>query len=80
MTDLPPPVAAAVTAMARQDSGRVIAVLAGQFGDLDLADEAVQDALEEAVRSWVESGVPVNPGGWLMTVARRIASGLASQA
>ena len=48
----------------------MLALLARQFGDLDLADEAVQDALAEAHRSWPERGIPDNPAGWLMTVAR----------
>lgn len=64
-------VGAAVTRMARRDGGRVVAVLAGRFRDLDLAEEAVQDGLEEAVRTWPDRGVPANPGGWLLTVARR---------
>jgi RNA polymerase sigma-70 factor (ECF subfamily) len=62
---------AAVSQAARRDGGRLVALLAGQFRDLDLADESVQDALEEAVRTWPERGVPDNPAGWLLTVARR---------
>ncbi|MCW2759288.1 MAG: sigE 2 [Nocardioidaceae bacterium] len=65
------PVALAVTRLAREDGGRVTAVLASHFGDLDLADESVQDALVEAVETWPTNGVPANPAGWLMTVARR---------
>lgn len=61
----------ALTRLAREDSGRVLAILARQHGDLDLADEAVQDALLEAVRTWPERGVPDNPAAWLLTVARR---------
>jgi RNA polymerase sigma-70 factor (ECF subfamily) len=63
--------AEAVTRLAREDGGRVTAVLARHFGDLDLADESVQDALVEAVETWATRGVPENPAGWLMTVARR---------
>ncbi len=55
----------------REDCPRVLSVLAARFGDLDLADEAVQDALIDAARSWPDGGVPVNVGGWLMTTARR---------
>lgn len=61
----------ALTHLAREESGRVLALLAGRFGDLDLADDAVQEALLEAVRTWPDQGVPDNPAGWLMTVARR---------
>lgn len=60
-----------VIRLARRDAGRVTAVLAGHFGDLDLADESVQDALVEAVATWPERGVPDNPAGWLLAVARR---------
>ncbi|MEZ5408360.1 MAG: DUF6596 domain-containing protein [Acidimicrobiales bacterium] len=63
--------AAALTRLAREESGRVLALLARRFGDLDLADEAVQDALTEAARTWGPRGVPANPPGWLLAVARR---------
>ena len=55
----------------RDDCPRILSILAARFGDLDLADEAVQDALVDAARSWPEQGVPTNVGGWLMTTARR---------
>ena len=61
----------ALTRLAREEGGRVLAILAGRLGDLDLADDSVQDALLEAVRTWPERGVPDNPAAWLMTVARR---------
>jgi RNA polymerase sigma-70 factor (ECF subfamily) len=57
----------AVTRLAREESGRVLAILANRLGDLDLADESVQDALVEAL-SWTV--VPDNPAAWLYTVAR----------
>lgn len=60
----------AVTGLAREDSGRVLALLATRLGDVDLADESVQDALVEAWTTWPTRGVPDNPAGWLMTVAR----------
>lgn len=62
-------VEAAITQLAREQSGRVLALLARRFGDLDLADEAVQDALVTAVESW-RGGIPENPAAWLYTVAR----------
>ena len=48
----------------------MLALLARRFGDLDLADEAVQDALVAAVSDWPAKGIPSNPAGWLYTVAR----------
>lgn len=49
----------------------MLALLARRLGDLDLADEAVQDAMVEAARTWPVAGVPDNPGAWLYAVARR---------
>jgi RNA polymerase sigma-70 factor (ECF subfamily) len=49
----------------------VVAGIARNCGDIDLAEEAVQDALVEALRSWPERGVPDNPPGWISAVARR---------
>ena len=66
-------VSAALTALARQDAGRVIGLLARRFGDLDLADEAVAEALARATERWPLEGVPDQPTAWLTTVARRIA-------
>jgi RNA polymerase sigma-70 factor (ECF subfamily) len=62
---------AALTALARDHSGRVLAILASRFGSVDLADDAVQDALIRAGERWPTDGIPTNPAGWLMTVARR---------
>jgi RNA polymerase sigma-70 factor, ECF subfamily len=64
-------VSGAVTRMAREESGRVLALLARRFSDIDLADEAVQEALIEAASTWPTRGVPTNTAGWLLTVARR---------
>lgn len=49
----------------------VVASLSRQVRDIDLAEEAIQDAFAEAMRSWPETGVPSNPGGWIATVSRR---------
>ncbi len=54
----------------RQVHGRVLANLIARFGDFDLAEEALSDALLEAVKRWPQDGVPSNPGGWLTTTAR----------
>jgi RNA polymerase sigma-70 factor, ECF subfamily len=64
-------VAVALTRLAREESGRVLALLARRFNDLDLADESVQEGLIEAARVWPEQGIPTNPAGWLLSVARR---------
>jgi len=57
--------------LVREDAGRVVAVLAERFGDLDLADDAVQEALIEAAQTWPRDGTPTNPAGWLHQVAKR---------
>jgi RNA polymerase sigma-70 factor (ECF subfamily) len=49
----------------------VLSNVATQCRDIDLAEEAVQDALVEALRSWPVRGIPDNPAGWITTVARR---------
>ncbi|MGM1061167.1 RNA polymerase sigma factor [Saccharothrix sp. Mg75] len=60
----------AVERVFRAEHGRAVAVLARVFGDLDVAEEAVQDAFAEAVRRWPEHGVPPSPAGWIITTAR----------
>jgi RNA polymerase sigma-70 factor (ECF subfamily) len=55
----------------RAEYGRAVAVLVRVFGDIDAAEEAVQDAFAEAVRRWPESGLPPSPAGWIITTARR---------
>ena len=47
-----------------------MAVLARVFGDLDRAEEAVQEAFTIAVQRWPETGVPPSPAGWIITTAR----------
>jgi RNA polymerase sigma-70 factor (ECF subfamily) len=69
--DTPDDVDRALTRLTREQSGRVLALLARRYGDVDLADESVQDALAEAARTWPERGIPTNPPAWLMAVARR---------
>ena len=49
----------------------VLASVARRFGDVELAEEATQDAFVTAAASWPRDGVPPNPGGWLTTTARR---------
>ena len=55
----------------REEHGRVLAALIGQLGNFELAEDALQDALVNALERWEADGVPRNPGAWLMTVARR---------
>jgi RNA polymerase sigma-70 factor (ECF subfamily) len=55
----------------REEHGRILAALIGQFGDFTLAEDALQDALVNALERWEIDGVPHNPGAWLLTVARR---------
>jgi RNA polymerase sigma-70 factor (ECF subfamily) len=54
----------------REEAGRVVATLIRVFGDIDLAEDAAQEAFAEAARTWPTSGLPPNPGGWLTTTAR----------
>jgi RNA polymerase sigma-70 factor (ECF subfamily) len=54
-----------------EDAGGVLAVLISQFRDFDLAEDALQDALSDALTQWRETGPPRNGAGWLLTVARR---------
>jgi RNA polymerase sigma-70 factor, ECF subfamily len=54
----------------RQESGRSVATLIRVFGDIDLAEDAVQEAFVVALRKWPADGVPPNPGGWITTTAR----------
>lgn len=55
---------------ARESYGRLVAVLAAGHGDLQLAEDALSGAFEQALRLWPGAGVPANPEGWLITVAR----------
>jgi RNA polymerase sigma-70 factor (ECF subfamily) len=50
--------------------GRAVAVLVRVFGDIDIAEEAVQDAFTAAVQRWPSSGLPPSPAGWIITTAR----------
>jgi RNA polymerase sigma-70 factor (ECF subfamily) len=55
----------------REEHGRVLAALISQFETFDLAEDALQDALVNALERWKVDGVPRNPGAWLLTVAKR---------
>ena len=62
--------AAAIERVFREDAGRAVATLVRLFGSIDIAEEAVQEAFVVATEHWPESGLPPNPGGWIVTTAR----------
>jgi RNA polymerase sigma-70 factor (ECF subfamily) len=67
---LVPPALAGIERVFREEYGRAVAVLTRVFGDIDVAEDAVQDAFAEAVRRWPEAGLPPSPAGWIITTAR----------
>ncbi|SDM84589.1 RNA polymerase sigma factor [Streptomyces wuyuanensis] len=62
--------AAEVEQVFREQYGRAVAVLVRVFGDIDVAEEAVQDAFTTAVERWPAAGTPPSPAGWIITTAR----------
>jgi RNA polymerase sigma-70 factor, ECF subfamily len=70
-TGAPEEPAADLDTLFRRASGQVLATLIGYLGDFDLAEDAFQDAALAALERWPASGVPDNPGAWLLTTARR---------
>jgi RNA polymerase sigma-70 factor, ECF subfamily len=54
----------------REEYGRCVATLIRVFGDIDVAEDAVQEAFAVALRKWPGEGLPPNPGGWITTTAR----------
>jgi RNA polymerase sigma-70 factor (ECF subfamily) len=60
-----------VEAVFREERGQLLATLAARFGDLDLAEEVAQEAIEAALTRWPVDGVPTVPLAWLLTTARR---------
>ena len=74
-------VEAAADRVARASYGQLVSLLAASTRDIALAEDALADAFERALRTWPTTGVPNNPQGWLVTVARnRIRDLLASAA
>ena len=67
MPDLP---ASEIARVFRAEYGRAVAVLVRVLGDIDLAEEAVQDAVTAAVEGWPAAGLPPSPAGWIITTAR----------
>ncbi|MET1066227.1 MAG: RNA polymerase sigma factor [Arthrobacter sp.] len=65
----------------RQEYGRAVAVLTRVLGDIEAAEDAVQDAFVLAVRRWPSAGIPPSPAGWIITTARnRAIDGLRREA
>ncbi|HLF61767.1 MAG TPA: RNA polymerase sigma factor [Acidimicrobiia bacterium] len=60
----------AVDRIFREESGKAVACLIRLFRDIDVAEEAVQEAFMVASEGWPETGLPPNPGGWIVTTAR----------
>ena len=60
----------AIERVFREEYGRAVSVLVGVCGDIDAAEEAVQDAFTAAVERWPSTGLPPNPAGWIITTAR----------
>jgi RNA polymerase sigma-70 factor (ECF subfamily) len=54
----------------RQESGRAVASLVRVFGDIDIAEEAVQEAFLVALQRWPTAGLPPSPAGWIIMTAR----------
>ena len=62
--------AADIERVFRAESGRAVASLVRFFGDIDIAEEAVQEAFAIAVQRWPEAGLPPSPAGWIITTAK----------
>ena len=60
----------AVEGVFREEWGRAVAILTRVLGDLELAEDAVQDAFTTALERWPRDGTPRNPGAWIVTTAR----------
>jgi RNA polymerase sigma-70 factor, ECF subfamily len=62
--------AAAIERIFRDEYGRAVAVLVRVFGDIDVAEDAVQEAFTVAAQRWPSAGLPPSPAGWIITTAR----------
>jgi RNA polymerase sigma-70 factor, ECF subfamily len=71
MPDVPPALPASdIDRVFREEYGRTVATLVRAFGDIDIAEDAVQDAFAAAVQRWPSTGLPPSPAGWIITTAR----------
>lgn len=64
------PTEATIGRVFRSEYGRCVAALIGVFGDIDIAEDCVQEAFATALHKWPAAGVPPNPGGWITITAR----------
>lgn len=71
MTNPAPDLDRTISAIVRTDRGRLLSALIADLGDFALAEDAFSDALESALIHWARTGLPENPQGWLLKVARR---------
>ena len=67
---MPPLETSEIDRVFREEYGRAVAVLVRHFGDIDTAEEAVQDAFTVALQRWPSAGLPPSPAGWIITTAR----------
>lgn len=67
---MPAPPTLEIERVFREEYGRAVAVLVRVFGDIDAAEDAVQDAFTAAVQRWPSTGLPPSPAGWIITTAR----------
>jgi RNA polymerase sigma-70 factor (ECF subfamily) len=61
----------AIAQVFRAEFGQAVATLVRVFGDIDIAEDAVQEAFAVATQKWSRDGMPPNPGGWITTTAKR---------
>ena len=71
MPPLSPNLSQAISAVVREEWGRILSVLVGQLGSFDLAEDCLQDAVVRAMKTWPDTGLPKSPTAWLLTTARR---------
>ncbi len=69
-TDKPRVATSDIERIFREEYGRAVAVLVRRFGDIDVAEEAVQDAFAAALERWPGAGLPPSPQGWIITTAK----------
>jgi RNA polymerase sigma-70 factor, ECF subfamily len=67
---MPPLDAEVIERIFREEYGRAVAVLVRRFGDIDAAEEAVQEAFATALERWPSAGLPPSPAGWIIATAR----------
>ena len=67
---MPPVASSEIERVFREEYGRAVSVLVRVCGDIDAAEEAVQDAFVTALERWPHTGVPPSPAGWIITTAR----------